>query len=104
MGLIEKVHFNPDKPENMNVYISNIKNKYMMIYQNNKWNLTNKNELDRLYDDKELMIDQWIEENKDPEMEKFFNRYLDLKKDDKTMQMITDEIKLLMFNNKNLIE
>ena len=104
MGLIEKVHFNPDKPENMNVYISNIKNKYMMIYQNNKWNLTNKNELDRVYDDKELMIDQWIEENKDPEMEKFFNRYLDLKKDDKTMQMITDEIKLLMFNNKNLIE
>ncbi len=104
MGLIEKVHFNPDKPENMNVYISNIKNKYMMIYQNNKWNLTNKNELDRLYDDKEFMIDQWIEENKDPEMAKFFNRYLDLKKDDKTMQMITDEIKLLMFNNKNLIE
>ena len=104
MGLIEKVHFNPDKPENMNVYISNIKNKYMMIYQNNKWNLTNKNELDSVYDDKELMIDQWIEENKDPEMEKFFNRYLDLKKDDKTMQMITDEIKLLMFNNKNLIE
>lgn len=104
MGLIEKVHFNPDKPENMNVYISNIKDKYMMIYQNNKWNLTNKNEIEKLYDDKEFMIDQWIEENKDPEMIKFFNRYLDLKKDDKTMQMITDEIKLLMFNNKNLIE
>jgi hypothetical protein len=104
MGLIEKVHFNPEKPENMNVYISNIKNKYMMIYQNNKWTLANKNELDKLYDDKEYMIDKWIEENKDPEMSKFFNRYLDLKKDDKTMQMITDEIKLLMFNNKNLIE
>jgi len=29
---------------------------------------------------------------------------MDLKKDDKTMQMITDEIKLMMFNNKNLIE
>ena len=49
------------------------------------------------------MIDQWIEENKDPEMVKFFKRYLDLKKD-KTMQIITDEIKLMMFNNKNLIE
>ena len=104
MALIEKVHFNPDKPENMNIYISNIKDKYMMVYQNNKWNLTNKKELDGLYDDKEFMIDQWIEENKDPEMVKFFKRYLDLKKDDKTMQMITDEIKLMMFNNKNLIE
>ena len=40
MGLIEKVHFNPDKPENMNVYISNMKDKYMMIYQNNKWEPT----------------------------------------------------------------
>jgi hypothetical protein len=104
MGLIEKVHFNPEKPENMNIYISNIKDKYMMIYQNNKWNLKNKTELDGLYDNKEFMIDQWIEENKDPEMVKFFKRYLDLKKDDKTMQMITDEIKLMMFNNKNLIE
>jgi protein-arginine kinase activator protein McsA len=104
LGLIEKVHFNPDKPENMNVYISNMKDKYMMIYQNNKWVLTNKDKLDRLYDDKENMIDDWIQENNDPEMTKFFNRYLDLKKDDKTMQMITDEIKLMMFNNKNLIE
>ena len=44
------------------------------------------------------------EENKDPEMKKFFNKYLDLKKDNKTMEMITEEIKLLMFNNKNLID
>jgi len=104
MGLIEKVHFNPEKPENMNVYISNMKDKYMMIYQNNKWVLTNKDKLDRLYDDKENMIDDWIQENNEPEMAKFFNKYLVLKKDDKTMQMITDEIKLMMFNNKNLIE
>jgi len=104
MGMIEKVHFNPDKPENMNVYISNMKDKYMMVYQNNKWMLTNKDHLERIYDDKESIIEQWIEENKDPEMKKFFNRYLDLKKDDKTMEMITEEIKLLMFNNKNLIK
>jgi hypothetical protein len=104
MGLIEKVHFNPNKPENMNMYISNIKDKYMMVYQNKKWTLTNKDHLDRVYDDNETLIEQWVEENKDPEMEKFFKRYVNLKKDDKTMQMVTDEIKLLMFNNKNLIK
>ena len=27
-----------------------------------------------------------------------------VKKDDKTMQMITDELKLMMFNNKNLLD
>ena len=53
---------------------------------------------------KESIWKDWIEENKDPEMKKFFNRYLDLKKDNKTMEMITEEIKLLMFNNKNLID
>jgi len=104
MGLIEKVHFNPDKPENMNMYISNIKDKYMMVYQNKKWTLTNKDHLDRVYDDNESLIEQWVQENKYPEMEKFFKRYVNLKKDDKTMQMVTDEIKLLMFNNKNLIK
>jgi hypothetical protein len=104
MGLIEKVHFNPEKPENMNVYISNMKDKYMMIYQNNKWMLTNKDELDRLYDDKEMMIEEWVQENKDPEMTKFFNRYLDLKKDTKTIDMIMEQLKLMMFNNKDLID
>jgi len=105
MGLIEKVHFNPEKPENMNIYISNMKDKYLMVYDNGNWNLKNKMaEMDRLYDDKETMIEQWIEENKDPEMEKFFKRYLDLKKDDKTIEMINEEVKLMMYNKKNMIE
>ena len=31
-NLIKRIHFNPKKPENQNIYISNIKNKYVMIY------------------------------------------------------------------------
>uniref|UniRef100_A0A6C0EU88 C2H2-type domain-containing protein n=1 Tax=viral metagenome TaxID=1070528 RepID=A0A6C0EU88_9ZZZZ len=105
MGLIEKVHFNPEKPENMNIYISNMKDKYLMVYDNGNWNLKNKiSELDRLYDDKELMIEEWIEENKDKEMEHFFKKYLNLKKDNKTIEMINDEIKLMMYNKKKMIE
>ena len=30
--LIEMIHLDPEKPENHNVYISNLKNKYIMIY------------------------------------------------------------------------
>ena len=30
--LIEAIHFNPDKPENQNVYIPNIKTKYAMVW------------------------------------------------------------------------
>jgi hypothetical protein len=37
MVLIEKVHFDVNKPQNHNIYISNLKNKYIMIYDGNKW-------------------------------------------------------------------
>ena len=105
MGLIEKIHFNPEKPENMNIYISNMKDKYLMIYEDGNWNLKNKkNEIDKLYDEKEFMIEQWIDENKDPEMEKFFKKYLNNKKDNSTLDMINEEIKLMMYNKKNMIE
>jgi hypothetical protein len=103
MNLIEKVHYNPEKPENMNIYISNMKDKYMMVYEDGKWLLKNKKEINHLYEEKEMMLEQWIEENKDPEMDKFFSRYLDLKKDNKTMQLIQDELKLMMFNQKDKI-
>lgn len=103
MNLIEKVHYNPDKPENMNIYISNMKDKYLMVYEDGKWLLKNKKEINNLYEDKELMLEQWIEENKDPEMDKFFSRYLDMKRDNKTMQLIQDELKLMMFNQKDKV-
>ena len=104
LRLIEKVHFNPNKPENMNLYISNMKDKYMMMYKDNKWMLTDKAQLGSVYDDKEEMIEEWYNENKDSEMIKYFNRYLNLKEDDKEMQLIKEEMKLMMFNNKNLIK
>jgi hypothetical protein len=104
LRLIEKVHFNPNKPENMNLYISNMKDKYMMMYKDNKWMLTDKTQLESVYDDKEELIEEWFAENKDSEMIKYFNRYLNLKEDDKEMQLIKEEMKLMMFNNKNLIK
>ena len=104
LKLIEKVHFNPEKPENMNVYISNMKDKYMMMYQDNKWTLTNKDELNTVYNHKEDLIEEWFNLNKDPEMEKFFNRYVELKDDKITMDTVQEEYKLLMFNNRDLIK
>jgi hypothetical protein len=54
--LIEKVHFNPAKPENMNIHISNMKDKYIMIYDGIQWNIADrKRELDNLYDEKEML-------------------------------------------------
>ena len=45
--MIEKIHFNPSKPEN----ISNMKDKYLMVYEDGNWNIKQKNdEIDSLYE------------------------------------------------------
>ena len=47
--LIEKIHFNPEKPENMNIFIPNLKNKYLMLFENGSWQTkSRKEEIDTL--------------------------------------------------------
>ena len=109
-NLIKKIHFNPKKPENHNIYISNIKNKYIMIYDGKKWNLNNQNDtIEDLIDTNEIVIEQkleeWIENGKDyPEIMKKFNRYLEKKEKDSVINKIKEEIKLILFNNRKIIK
>ena len=102
LKLIEKVHFNPDKPENMNIYISNMKNNYMMMYKGNKWNLVTKEEMESVYNHKEDLIIEWYNLNKDPELMKCFQKYMNLKEDKPTVDAIQEEYKLLLFNNRDV--
>ena len=105
-NLIKRIHFNPKKPENQNIYISNIKNKYVMIYDGSKWNLHNREEtIDDLIDTNEIVIEQkleeWMENGKEyPEIMKKFNRYLEKKEKDQVKNAIKEEIKLILFNNR----
>jgi hypothetical protein len=100
--LIEKVHFNPSKPENMNIYISNMKDKYLMVYDGNNWNLANKvEELDRLYEEKEIMLEEWLDSNPDPILKEKFVKYLNNKESDECINHIKEEVKLLLYNKGN---
>lgn len=109
-NLIKKIHFNPKKPENHNIYISNIKNKYVMIYDGGKWNLHNQDEtIDDLIDTNEVVIEQkleeWLENGQEyPEIMKKFNRYLEKKEKDDVINKIKEEIKLILFNNRKAPE
>ena len=96
--LIEKIHFNPAKPENMNIYISNMKDKYVTVYDGSNWNLANRNEeIARLYEEKEMMLEEWLENNPDPILKEKFLRYLKNKESDDCLHHITEEIKLMMY-------
>ena len=105
-NLIERIHFNPDKPENMNIYISNLKDKYLMMYEAGNWNIKHKSELDILYEEKEMLLEQWLDEEQDkyPELKDKFIRYLNNKENDETLNMIKDEIKMMMYNSKKSIK
>ena len=109
-NLIKRIHFDPKKPENHNIYISNIKNKYVMIYDGIKWNLHNRDEtIEGLIDENQFVLEQkleeWLENGKEyPEIMKKFNRYLEKKEKDNVINKIKEEIKLILFNNRNAIE
>ena len=106
-SLIKEVHFNNKKPENKNIYISNIKNKYIMVYKDNKWQLVNRKEqLDDLYNYNEVMLEEWFDEYKDkyPDMIKSFTKYLNNRDNDMVINKLKEEIILMMYNNRHMIE
>jgi len=107
--LIEKIHFDANKPENHNIYISNLKNKYIMIYDGDKWICKDRDEqINNLIDDNEgvieYKIEEWIENgNKFPKMMQKFNTYVGIKDNNMVINKIKDEIKLLLYNNRNVV-
>ena len=107
-ALIEKVHLNPDNPRNRNIYISNFRNNYVMVYDGNKWNLTDdKFIIDELIDGKHCMLEQkiseWVEENKYTDVISKFNKYLDAVENDELLNIIKKRIKHMLYNNRDLV-
>lgn len=107
--LIQKVHFNKTKPENMNIYISNIKGEYAMIYSDNKWQITNKKEqIDDLYEYNEVVLENWYKQYKDeyPHIIDSFQRYLKNKDEaeDIMVNRVKEQILLMLYNNRNILQ
>lgn len=106
--LTETMHFNPKYPEYHNIYISNMKDKYAMTYDGTDWNLTIKEDLiNKIYDDKK----NYIEDNLDDFVKsltvfrkKALDRWLETDDDDIKITKIKNEIKLLLYNKRNLID
>ena len=107
--LIRKIHFNPKKPENHNIYISNLKNSYVMIYMNNKWKVKNRDEtISRVIDDKQIILEkkiqEWVESGiQYPKVMARFSRYIEKREEDDVINAIKEDIKLMLYNNRNMI-
>ena len=104
--LIEKVHFNKDKPENMNIYISSIKGNYVMVYKDNSWQIQNKKEhIDDLYNYNEVVLENWYDEYKEkyPHIIQSFQRYLKNKDANHSINTVKEEILVMLYNKRKLL-
>ena len=61
--MVKSLHFNKNRPENHNIYISNIRDNYVMIFDGNKWELRNRQEtIEELYiTKKDILVDKFDE-------------------------------------------
>jgi hypothetical protein len=105
--LTETLHFNPNHPEYHNVYITNMKDKYAMMFDGKDWNLTMKDELiNKIYDDKKTYIEENIDEFIDSlsvSRKKALDRWLETNDDDDSISKVKNEIILLLYNKRNII-
>lgn len=106
LRLTEKIHFDPKRPENHNVYISNKKDRYAMVFDGVEWNLKFKDDvIDMLYDDKKSYIQENMAEfigSLSESGKNALNRWVATEDKDEKILRIKREIKLLLYNKREI--
>jgi len=104
--LTEALHFNPKYPEYHNIYISNIKDKYGMMFDGKNWTLTMKEDLiNKIYEDKKNYIEENLDEFLDSltaSRKNALERWLDTDDNNNKIKEIKNQIKLLLYNNRKM--
>lgn len=106
--LVEQIHFNKNKPEYHNVYISNIRDNNALIYDGEKWMLSEREAIiDNMMDAKNYILSDKFDELKESLEEKTirkFQRFLDACDTDIVKSQIKNDLKLSLYNNKQISE
>ena len=104
--LIEESHFNKEQPEYHNIYIPNIKEKYVLVYTGIEWEIKNSDEiLDEIInykiDELEGKFDDIINELPENIVNKF-KKFIYEKEEDTTINMIKKYLKILLYNKRHI--
>ena len=105
-SLIEHVHFNPHNPNQHNIYISNMKNTFILVFDGEKWEVKDRDDIieDLMNSKTDHLLekfDELMEELPNSAIKKF-QRFIDKKDDDKVVEKIKKDIKLILYNNRHL--
>ena len=101
-------HFDISHPENHNIYISNNRDKYVNTFDGADWNLQDKNTvIEKLYtDNTDYLIDIFnglLDELDSGTITKFNRFKSDYEADNKSLESIKENIKLILYNKRKLI-
>ena len=107
--MIERIHFDPEHPENHNVKFTNHKNKYAKIIKNNKWITANKKQtIDTMIQNSYGLLEDKYNDNKDSisefkqgRFEDFQEKYND--QDKELMKNIKDQVDIAVINGSDQI-
>ena len=102
--IIERIHFDPEHPENHNIKVTNQKNNYAKIVKDNKWVTANKKQaIDTMIQNGYGLLEEKYQDNKDTisefkqeRFEDFQEKYCDQDKD--LMKTIKDEVDIALLN------
>ena len=107
-NLVEYIHMNQNKPENQNIYISNMRDNYILIYDGNQWQLKERDDvLQEMIDNKTDILSEKFDElikTLDESTIKKFKRFLDEKDEDHVVDQIKKDLKLMLYNKKLIKE
>jgi hypothetical protein len=105
--LIEKIHFDPEHPENHNIKITNKKLNYAEIVKNNKWVTANKKKvIDDVIQKSYDILDEKYNDNKedisDKRKERFENFQEKFENEDESLRKnMKNDVDLLLINGTN---
>jgi len=107
--IIERIHFDPEHPENHNIKVTNQKNNYAKVVKDNKWITANKKHaidtmiqkgyglLEENYQDNKETVSEFKQER----FEVFQEKYADQDKD--LMKTIKDDVDIALLNGTGKI-
>ena len=107
--IIPRTHFNPNHPENQNIYISCLKSAVAMMFEGERWNAHIWEDVaERFIDDNVITLQEWMETNKIqyPHLVEKFKIFLLKKENDdgyKFMSKLKREIKMILYNHRKMI-
>ncbi len=107
-NLVKNIHFNPNVPENHNIYLTNIRNNYIMVFNGKQWEIRNRDEtIEDMININEFRLEDWVSNEEVqkmyPKAMKKFELYMKKREENGVIDTIKNEIKMLLYNKKDIV-